>query len=186
MGSVGNTGKAKMVSEVHTREQVLRDLHLYTEHEDDITAVLANVAAVLKAHRSHYAWVGFYVFGRDPYEMVLGPYQGPPTCTTRIPLSAGICGLAARKHRTIVLPDVRTDPRYIACSPTVCSEIVVPLLDGEHVWGVLDVDSDAIDAFGSEDHVLLETVASYVVEKYRRYKSPHRLAGERVSTEVPS
>src|SRR5262245_26193654 len=100
-----------MGSDLSTREQVLRDMHLYADHEDNLTAVLANVAAVLKAHGSRYAWVGFYIFARDHHEMVLGPYQGPPTCTTCIPTDAGICGLAAREHRTIVLPDVRTDPR---------------------------------------------------------------------------
>jgi GAF domain-containing protein len=157
-----------MVSGVSTREQVLGDIHLYADHEDDPTAVLANVSAVLKAHRPHYAWVGFYMFGRNPQEMILGPYQGPPTCTTRIPIGAGMCGLAARERRTVVLSDVRTDPRYIACSPTVRSEIVAPLLDGERVLGVLDVDSDDIDAFAGEDQALLERVASYVAEKWRR------------------
>jgi L-methionine (R)-S-oxide reductase len=157
-----------MIADVKTREQVLSDIQLYANHEDDLTAVMANVAAVLKAHRPQYAWVGFYMVARDPYEMILGPYQGLPTCTTRIPISAGMCGLAARERRTVVIPDVRTDPRYIACSPTVRSEIVVPLLDGECVLGVLDVDSDDIDAFASEDRALLEAVASYVVEKFRR------------------
>jgi L-methionine (R)-S-oxide reductase len=160
-----------MVSGVSTREQVLKEIHAYADHEDDLVAVQANIAAVLKAHQPHYAWVGFYMFGHDPQEMVLGPYQGPPTCTTRLPMGAGICGLAARERQTIVLSDVRTDPRYIACSPAVRSEIVVPLLDGELILGVLDVDSDRLDAFGPEDQVLLECVASYVVEKYRRRKA---------------
>jgi L-methionine (R)-S-oxide reductase len=154
-----------MSSEARILDGVLSEIHTYTDHEDDRTAVLANVAAVLKAHRPHYAWVGFYLFGPDPEEMVLGPYQGPPTCTTRIPMSAGMCGLAARERKSIVLPDVRSDPRYIACSPTVRSELVVPLLDGECTRGVLDVDSDAVDAFGPDDQELLEAIARYVVEK---------------------
>jgi L-methionine (R)-S-oxide reductase len=157
-----------MGSDADSREQVLREIHLYGDHEDDLTAVLANVAAVLKTQRPQYTWVGFYLFGPHPHEMILGPYQGPPTCTTRIPISAGMCGLAARERRAVVLPDVRAEPRYIACSPTVRSEIVVPLLDGEHVLGVLDVDSDGLDAFGAEDQALLETVASYLVGKFRR------------------
>jgi L-methionine (R)-S-oxide reductase len=170
-----------MVSGASTREQVFGDIYRYADHEDDLTAVLANVSAVLKAHRPHYAWVGFYMFGSNPQEMILGPYQGPPTCTTRIPISAGMCGLAARERRSIVLADVRTDPRYIACSPTVRSEIVVPLLDGERILGVLDLDSDDIDAFGPEDQALLETVASYVVEKYRRREAnPSPLEGKGV------
>jgi L-methionine (R)-S-oxide reductase len=156
-----------MVAEVSPPDRVLEDIQTYTRHEDDLTAVLANVAAVLKQHRPRYAWVGFYLFGQDPQEMVLGPYQGPPTCTTRIAIDAGICGLAARERKTIVLPDVRSDPRYIACSPTVRSEIVVPLLDGERILGVLDVDSDELDAFGPEDQRLLEAVARYLVVKCR-------------------
>jgi L-methionine (R)-S-oxide reductase len=157
-----------MDAQVSTRERVFSDMHLYADHESDHTAILANVAAVLKGHRPHYAWVGFYLFARDPEELILGPFQGPPTCTTRIPISAGICGLAARQRQTTVVADVRTDPRYIACSPTVRSEIVVPLLDGDRILGVLDVDSEQLDAFGPEDQALLEAVASYVVGKCRQ------------------
>jgi L-methionine (R)-S-oxide reductase len=172
MGYVVAYGRERMALDLSPPEQVLGDIHVYADHEDDITAVLANIAGVLKAHRPHYAWVGFYLFGRGSEEMILGPYQGPPTCTTRIPMRAGICGLAARERRTIVLPDVRQDPRYIACSPTVRSELVVPLLDGERILGVLDLDSDDIDAFGPDDQTLLEKVASYVIERYRRLSSP--------------
>jgi L-methionine (R)-S-oxide reductase len=161
-----------MASSVSPLEQVLGEIHGYADHEDDLTAVLANITGVLKAHRPHYTWVGFYLFGRGSEEMILGPYQGPPTCTTRIPTGAGMCGLAARERRTVILPDVRQDPRYIACSPTVRSEIVVPLLDGERILGVLDLDSDDLDAFGPEDQSLLEKVASYVVDRYRRSSSP--------------
>jgi GAF domain-containing protein len=157
-----------MVSERRTPEQVLEDLHTYGDHEDDPIALLANVAAVLKGHRPRYTWVGFYLFREHRQELVLGPYQGPPTCTTRIPLDAGMCGLAARTRQTVILPDVRADPRYIACSPSVRSEIVVPLLDGARVLGVLDVDSDDLDAFGPEDQQLLERVAAYVAQKLRR------------------
>jgi L-methionine (R)-S-oxide reductase len=158
-----------MTSDVTTPEQVLSDVHQYADHEDDLTAVMANIAAVLKAHRPQYTWVGFYLMGGSPHEMTLGPYQGPPTCTTRIPINAGMCGLAARERRTIVLSDVRTDPRYIACSPMVRSEIVAPL-----------VDSDDIDAFAGEDQALLEGVASYVAEKFRRSSAKGSLVqGER-------
>jgi L-methionine (R)-S-oxide reductase len=161
-----------MASNVRPLAQVLGEIHAYADHEDDLIAVLANITGVLKAHHPHYSWVGFYLFGRGSEEMILGPYQGPPTCTTRIPIGAGICGLAARERRTIILPDVRQDLRYIACSPTVRSEIVVPLLDGERIFAVLDLDSNDLDAFGSEDQSLLEKVASYVVDRYRRSSSP--------------
>jgi GAF domain-containing protein len=150
---------------VSTLDQVLDDIRTYTAHEDNLTAVLANVVAVLKQHRPQYAWIGSYLFGQNSQEMRLGPFQGPPTCTTRISIDAGMCGLAARERKTIVLPDVRTEPRYIACSPMVRSEIVVPLLVGERVLGVLDIDSNDLGAFGPEDERLLEAVAQYVSAK---------------------
>ncbi|HXH08912.1 MAG TPA: GAF domain-containing protein [Alphaproteobacteria bacterium] len=157
-----------MASAMTTPHEVLGDVQTYTDHEHDFIAVLANIAAVIKTRCPRYSWVGFYLLKDDPHELVLGPYQGPPTCTTRIPLDAGMCGLAARERKTVVLSDVRTDPRYIACSPTVRSEIVVPLLDGERTLGVLDIDSDELDAFGAADQHFLEAVASYVVDKYRQ------------------
>jgi putative methionine-R-sulfoxide reductase with GAF domain len=102
------------------------------------------------------------------------------------PVRAGVCCLAARERRAIVLPDVRADPRYIAYSATVRSDVVVPpLLNREHVLGVLDdVDSDDIGAFGAKDQALLETVASYVVEKYRESSPYHSAAQPRVKREV--
>jgi L-methionine (R)-S-oxide reductase len=160
-----------MTPETCLVEQVLADIHLYADHEDDLIAVLASIVAVLKAHRPVYTWVGFYLLREQPRELILGPYQGPPTCSTRIPLQAGMCGLAARERRTIVLPDIHTDPRYIACNPAVRSEIVVPVMDRERVLGVLDVDSDKLDAFGADDQMLLESVASYLMEKYRYGKA---------------
>jgi L-methionine (R)-S-oxide reductase len=78
-----------MLSEVNRPEQVLSDICLHTDREDALTAVLANVSTVLKAYRPLYAWVGFSIMEHDTHEMVPGPYQGPPTCTTRIPSAPG-------------------------------------------------------------------------------------------------
>ena len=74
--------------------------------------------------------------------LVLGPFQGMPACV-RIPLSRGVCGAAARERRTQVVPDVHAFPGHIACDAASRSEIVVPLLDGDRLLGVLDVDSPA-------------------------------------------
>ncbi len=62
-----------MTSDVTTAERVLTDVHQYADHEDDPTAVMANVAAVLKAHRPQYTWVGFYLMRGSPHEVTLGP-----------------------------------------------------------------------------------------------------------------
>ena len=79
-----------------------------------------------------------------------GPYLGKPSPHTRIPLNRGICGAAASEKATIIVDDVNSDPRYLACSIETKSEIVVPILRGEQVFGEIDIDSDRPAAFSDE------------------------------------
>jgi GAF domain-containing protein len=106
----------------------------------------------------HYSWVGIYLLEGD--ELVLGPFLGAPSPHTRIPLGRGICGAAATERQTIVVDDVNSDPRYLACSLDTKSEIVVPILRDGVVLGEIDIDSDRPAAFGSDDRALLEAVAA--------------------------
>src|SRR5438132_9785107 len=84
---------------------------------------------LLHARMLKYNWVGFYMLepGADPPMLVLGHFQGAMTPHTRIPLNQGICGAAASSGKTVVVDDVRSDPRYLACSVETKSEIVVPI-----------------------------------------------------------
>ncbi len=111
----------------------------------------------LKSRMPDYAWVGIYLL--DGHELVLGPFRGKPSPHTRIPLARGICGAAATAKATIVVDDVRQDPRYLACSIETRSEIVVPILRGDALVGEIDVDSDRLAAFGDDDRRLIESVA---------------------------
>ena len=140
---------------------------------EEITAAIkaASNAAVamddtvrlLKDRLPHYTWAGIYLLEGD--ELVLGPYLGKPSPHTRIPLNRGICGAAASEKATIIVDDVNSDPRYLACSIETRSEIVVPIMRGDAVLGEIDVDSDGIAAFGQKDRELLETVARALAEK---------------------
>ncbi len=94
-------------------------------------------------------------------------YRGQPTSHTRIPLDSGICGAAASSRETIVIDDVRRDSRYIACSLSVRSEIVVPIMAGERVVGVLDLDSDTPAAFVESDRRELERVAAALAQAWQ-------------------
>src|ERR1700742_4590922 len=110
--------------------------------ETDLTANLANVAAVLKEAFGFF-WVGFYLAKGG--ELVLGPFQGPLACT-RIKFNEGVCGQAFSTAKTTIVPNVDEFPGHIACSSASKSEIVVPIFDKEGVAiGVLDVDSDKLD-----------------------------------------
>lgn len=137
-------------------EQLIPQIRALLEGENDAIANLANTAAALK-QAFGFLWVGFYLV-RDQ-ELVLGPFQGPVACT-RIAFGRGVCGSAWQQRQTIIVPDVDQFPGHIACSSASRSEIVVPLLHGDEVVGVLDIDSDRLDDFSKVDQEALESIAS--------------------------
>ena len=98
----------------------------------------ANAAAAIYHALPDLNWAGFY-FLRDN-ELVLGPFQGQPACV-RIALGKGVCGTAAAERRSVLVPDVEAFPGHIACDAASRSELVVPLLTGDALLGVLDLDS---------------------------------------------
>ncbi|MCC7138657.1 MAG: GAF domain-containing protein [Planctomycetes bacterium] len=102
-------------------------------------------------------WTGIYWLHDD--ELVLGPYIGPPTEHTRIPVGRGVCGTAVAEGRDQVVPDVRERSNYLACSTTTRSEIVVLIRAGGKIVGQIDIDSDKVDAFSADDHAFLKLVA---------------------------
>ena len=138
--------------------QALRAL-LAGEH--DLIANAANTAALLFHTLGQVNWAGFY-FLRDG-ELVLGPFQGRVACV-RIPLGRGVCGTAAARRETVVVPDVHLFPGHIACDAASRSEIVVPLVRDGILLGVLDIDSPVPDRFSSDDKALCEAVAELLVE----------------------
>lgn len=126
------------------------------EGETDLTANLANIAAVLREAFGFY-WVGFYLKKGD--QLVLGPFQGPLACT-RIDFDKGVCGHAYTTRQTTIVPDIDEFPGHIACSSASRSEIVVPLFDGSgEVVAVLDVDSDSLNDFSAIDADAFESIA---------------------------
>ena len=126
--------------------------------ETDLTANLANTAAAL--HQVFcFFWVGFYLVKSE--ELVLAPFQGPVACT-RIKRGKGVCGAAWESARTIIVPDVEKFPGHIACNSASKSEIVVPLMSGDTVFGVLDIDSDMLNDFDDTDRIYLEKICRVI------------------------
>ena len=126
-----------------------------------IESALLQVVTILDHHFAHFHWTGIYLLEGDT--LVVGPYVGAETPHTRIKVGEGICGSAAKERATIVVDDVNADSRYLACSLSTRSEIVVPLLDGDRVLGEIDIDSNIPAAFSSDDREFLETIAQLVV-----------------------
>jgi len=127
-------------------------------NEKDVVANLGNVSAALKEAFGFF-WIGFYLV-KDG-ELVLGPFQGPIACT-RIQKGKGVCGAAWEQEQTVLVPNVDLFAGHIACSSLSKSEIVVPLLKNGRVVGVLDVDSDELDAFDQIDKKHLEKLCQWI------------------------
>jgi L-methionine (R)-S-oxide reductase len=128
--------------------------------EADSTANLANAAAVLYHVLPSLNWAGFYL--SCGAELVLGPFQGKPACS-RIPMGKGVCGMAAALRQSVLVPDVYAFPGHIACDSASRSELVVPLIRGETLIGVLDLDSPLLARFDAKDQAGCETLAAIIV-----------------------
>ncbi len=139
--------------------EVLPQLAALVEGEPDLIANLANITAALKECIAAASWVGFYLWRGD--ELVLGPFQGKIACV-RIAAGRGVCGAAAARRETVIVPDVDAFPGHIACDGGSRSEIVVPIVAGGRLLGVLDVDSYALAAFDEIDAAGLAPVAALV------------------------
>src|SRR5579859_1767311 len=124
-------------------------------------ALMKSIVALLHEKLTRYNWVGFYMLEREGGDtLVLGPFKGTMTPHTRIPLNQGICGAAASSGKTIIVDDVNSDSRYLACSLETKSEIVVPVFVRGKVVGELDIDSHFLAAFGPDDRKLCEHAAA--------------------------
>lgn len=132
------------------------------EGEPDPLANLANAAALLGQSLPRVNWCGFYLL-RDG-GLVLGPFQGKTACV-RIPLGKGVCGTAAARRETVVVPDVNLFPGHIACDAASRSEIVVPIVERGVLRGVLDVDAPETDRFDDEDRAGLERFVEALVPR---------------------
>lgn len=138
--------------------QLLPQVSALIEHEEDLIANLANIAAILK-QQFNWWWVGFYLVKNN--ELVLGPFQGPIACT-RIQYGKGVCGSSWKEKKTIIVDDVSTFPGHIACSPFSKSEIVVPIFNQKEIIGVLDVDSEYLQCFDNMDKKYLELIVAQI------------------------
>jgi GAF domain-containing protein len=139
-------------------ESLLPQMEALVSGEPDLIANLANVSAALK-EQFRWLWTGFYLVKQN--ELVLGPFQGPIACT-RIRKGKGVCGVCWEQQKTMLVPDVEKFPGHIACSSLSRSEIVIPLLYKQQLWGVLDVDSEELNTFDETDQLYLEKLAAFL------------------------
>lgn len=162
---MAETDLSQLPAEKSARYAALRrEIAAVLAGETNSYARCASLASMLRmAFGARFFWCGFYLADPlKPDELVVGPYQGTLGCL-RIPFGKGVCGAAAQRRETIVVPDVDAFPGHIACDSASRSEIVVPVFarDGS-LLGVLDVDSTEVNAFDDVDAAGLEAIVELV------------------------
>lgn len=146
------------------RKEIVQHIKKLAESRKNKEEILKETVKILKENFDYYNWVGIYLLEGE--ELILGPYLGKPSPHTRIPLNRGVCGAAASQRKTVIVPDVNADSRYLACSLETKSEIVVPIMKGDKVLGEIDIDSDKSGAFSQEDQLFIEQICAILSELF--------------------
>jgi L-methionine (R)-S-oxide reductase len=141
-------------------QEILSQIEKHAASAATSTALMESIAKSLHENMARYNWVGFYLVDpANPDVLVVGPYVGSFTPNARIPLNQGLCGVAARSGETVVVDDVSKDPRYLAGSPLVKCEIVVPIVVKGKLAAELDVESYFTNTFAKEEQDFVEACA---------------------------
>ncbi len=144
-------------------ENIIPQIKSLLSPSDNLITNLANCTAALKQAFEKISWAGFYLF--DGKELYLGPFQGKVACNT-IQVGKGVCGTAAKKRETIIVPDVNKFPGHIFCDADSKSEIVVPLFKKDNsLFGVLDLDSYEYNSFNETDKKYLEEICKFLTSE---------------------
>lgn len=150
------------------RVQLIDNIRIAVTGQTDETALLKTATELIDDFSEHFNWTGFYMLHKGVLEV--GPYIGPKTEHTRIEINQGICGAAAAQKETVIVDNVQADPRFLACSLSTRSEIVVPLMDGDKCLGEIDIDSNQPSYFNGEDRQMLEAIAEIIVARLKEIR----------------
>ena len=150
---------------LQVHEELLKEFQEFAKTAATADAVMTRIAQRLHEKMTRYNWVGFYLVDpADDRVLLVGAFAGSFTPNARIPLNTGLCGAAARSGQAVVVDDVAKDPRYLAGSPLVKSEIVVPIFVRNKLAAELDVESYFTKAFVPAEQEFVEACANVVGE----------------------
>ncbi len=146
-----------------SQSKLLEEFAAYAKIAPTSEILMKHVADELHEKMTRYNWVGFYVVDpSDPNYLIVGPFAGSFTPNARIPLGKGLCGSAAATGKVVVVDDVTKDPRYLAGSSMVKSEVVVPIFANKKVVAELDAESYFANTFTDDERKFVEACAEVV------------------------
>ncbi len=135
------------------------------ENNYDEVTILANTSAIINQLFPNINWVGFYLYKNNILK--LGPFQGKPACM-EIKLENGVCGWSARNKKSIIVNNVHEFEGHIACDSASNSELVIPIIIDNVLYGVLDIDSPLYNRFSDCDLQIMEDVIKIISKKIKR------------------
>ena len=122
---------------------------------------MTQLVEMIRAARG-YRWVGVYKILKDEF-VIMAETGSEPATYPRFPIGQGLCSAALESGEPIIVGDVQKDPRYLPTFHTTRSEIVVPIRnDHRHILGMMDVESDQLNAFGEEDRQFLQRAGGLI------------------------
>ena len=152
-----------VINSTHSTEDkyklLIKQLKILLNKKDNFFSNLSNLTAALKQSFDKISWIGFYLF--DGNKLYLGPFQGNVACS-EIELGEGVCGTSAEKRESIIVPDIDKFPGHIVCDTGSLSEIVIPVIKDDELFGVLDIDSYKYNSFDETDKKYLEEICTYL------------------------
>ena len=152
-----------VINSTHSTEDkyklLIKQLKILLNKKDNFFSNLSNLTAALKQSFDKISWIGFYLF--DGNKLYLGPFQGNVACS-EIELGEGVCGTSAEKRESIIVPDIDKFPGHIVCDTGSLSEIVIPVIKDDELFGVLDIDSYKYNSFDETDKKYLEEICAFL------------------------
>ena len=143
-------------------EELLQEFEAHSRSVAGSKPLMQHISDRLHEAMTRYNWVGFYLMEVPANQaLVLGPYAGSFMPTLRIPLDRGLCGAAATTGRSVVINDVKADPRYLG-SDLVKANIVVPIFVKKKVVAEICIESYFADTFPSREQQFIESCAALV------------------------
>ncbi len=148
-----------MINEIYSH--LIKQFSSLIESETDFFANASNLNALLFNQLENVNWVGLYMI--DGSQLVLSTFQGKPACR-RIEIGKGVCGKCAESRNTLIIENVHSFDGHIACDSASNSEITVPMLFNNSIYGVFDLDSPNFSRFTNEDKEGLEQLVKILME----------------------
>jgi len=160
---------------------LLNNISRAISSELKLDSLLDMVTSLVKTNFGYHL-VGFFLYNKESEEPVLelvsvDGNQHKMEIGGKVPISSGMIGWTAKHGKRILANDIREEHRYINNFPDkmlTMSELTIPIIVGEEIVGVFDVQSPKLNAFGENDIILMETIADQLarsIENSRLYES---------------